>query len=267
MRKSIGNDSASFEAAPSTFWERVAQTRWGRYLSSAEEEALRGAASIVRPGTALDVGCDGGRWSHLLVSLGWSTICVDVSAEAVELCRARLPSAYCVLIQPDDRSFPVADKSIDLFLAYEVEPVTNASWFISEVDRVLSPDGILVCTICNGTSLRGALYRAHMALRSRRRRNHAYSGASFQDMRRELRQRGFDLLQQEGLGWAPFKRCSNARLIPYLVWIERALGLRRLVRFSPLVLVVAQTASRAATSANNRPVAVRRSSANRRSRR
>src|SRR2546421_12626412 len=106
----------------STFWEQIAQTRWGRYLSSAEEAALRSAASSLRPGTALDVGCDGGRWSQLLVSLGWSIICADVGAEAIELCRARIPSAQCVLTEPDDKSLPVADGSIDLLLAYEVEP-------------------------------------------------------------------------------------------------------------------------------------------------
>jgi hypothetical protein len=47
------------------------------------------------------------------------------------------------------------------------------------------------------------------------------------------------LLFKEGLGWAPFNRHSDSRLIPYFTWLEQVVGLRRLVRFSPLVVVVA----------------------------
>src|SRR5262245_44827966 len=96
----------SLDVVPGTFWERAAQTRWGRYISSAEEAVLRTAASSIRPGTALDIGCDGGRWSQLLVSLGWSLVCADVRVDAVELCQVRVPSAHCVLMKSDCNSLP-----------------------------------------------------------------------------------------------------------------------------------------------------------------
>lgn len=55
-----------------TFWERVnVTTRWGRYLTSVERSAVLRAASMAdAPGTSLEVGCDGGRWSSLLASKG-----------------------------------------------------------------------------------------------------------------------------------------------------------------------------------------------------
>jgi SAM-dependent methyltransferase len=212
---------------PVTFWEHAAQKRWGRYLTSAEKAALETAASGVRPGTSLEVGCDGGRWSQLLAALGWSTICVDVKEEAVELCR-------------DDSSFPVADSSVNLLLVYEVPPVTNSPWFASEAARVLEPGGMLVCTITNPASIRAAVYRAcTLVSASRRRWLITYEGPTFQGVRRDLEEHGFNLLFKEGLGWAPFNRHSDSRLIPYFTWLEQVVGLRRLVRFSPLVVVVA----------------------------
>jgi SAM-dependent methyltransferase len=239
------NGTDAPDSLPGTFWEQAAQKRWGSYLTSAEKAALETAASSVRPGTSLEIGCDGGRWSQLLAALGWSTICVDISAEAVELCRLRIPSARCLLVKSDDRSFPVADSSVDLLLVYEVPTVTNSPWFAAEAARVLEPGGMLVCTITNPASIRAAAYRAAtLVSASRRRWRITYEGPTFQDARRDLEAHGFNLLRQEGLGWAPFNRHSDSRLIPYFTWLEQVVGLRRLVRFSPLVVVVA---SRTAT--------------------
>jgi hypothetical protein len=47
-----------------TPWERENAMRWGRYLAAAEQRALElGAALVACPGAALEVGCEGGRWS------------------------------------------------------------------------------------------------------------------------------------------------------------------------------------------------------------
>jgi SAM-dependent methyltransferase len=224
------------DTVPGTFWEQAAQKRWGRYLSSAEKAALETAASSVRPGTSLEIGCDGGRWSQLLAALGWSTICVDVREEAVELCRLRIPSARCLLVKPDDSSFPVGDSSVNLLLVYEVAQVTNSPWFAPEAARVLEPGGMLVCTFANPASIRGAVYRVSAS----HRRWSTYGGHPFQDVRRNLEAHGFNLLLTEGLGWLPFSRQSDSRLIPYFAWLEQAVGLRRLVQFSPYVVVVAR---------------------------
>lgn len=234
------NGPGALASSPATFWEQVAQTRWGRYLTSAETAALETAASSVQPGTSLDIGCDGGRWSQLLAALGWSTICVDVREEAVELCRLRIPAARCLLAKSDDRSFPVADSAVNLLLVYEVPGLPSSPWFASEAARVLEPGGMLVCAICNPASIRGAAYRAFMLVSASRRRWPVYNGPPFQHFQRDLEAHGFSMLLKEGLGWAPFSRCSDSRLIPYFTWLEQVVGLRRMVRFSPYVVVVAR---------------------------
>ena len=69
---------------PSTPWEVVATTRWGRYTTEVVESAVRAGAEIARtPGAALEVGCEGGRWSRLLSNMGWSLTCTDIDAEVL----------------------------------------------------------------------------------------------------------------------------------------------------------------------------------------
>jgi SAM-dependent methyltransferase len=235
MEASIANPPT-----PDTLWEQVARTRWGHYLSSAEESALNTAAASAHVGSALEIGCDGGRWSQMLASLGWSVTCVDVREEAVELCRTRMPFARCLLVASDEESFPVPAGSVDLLLVYEVPPVTNSEWFAAEAARVLKPGGVLACTISNPASLRGAVYRVRMPLSASRRKNKTYAGPSYREVWRTLEAQRFDLLFAEGLGWAPFSRGSDSRLITGFTRLEKVLGLRRLVRFSPLVIVVAK---------------------------
>jgi SAM-dependent methyltransferase len=223
-----------------TFWEKAAGTRWGRYLSNAESAALTDAVADVVPGIALDIGCDGGRWSQSLAERGWSNICLDVRPDAVERCRKRLPHASCLLADADDSSLPVADRSVHLVVAYEVAPVTQAPWFPPEAARVLDSGGLLVCTLYNRTSARGLTYRLLTQVDTRRREINPYGDRSYSRIRADLRAHGFELLELQGLGWAPFPRLSDSWLVPCFTWLERLAGLRRLVRFSPLIIVVAR---------------------------
>ncbi len=52
---------------PTTLWEKVAETTWGAYISALEENLIRRAGKMAPIGTVLDVGCEGARWSKLLV--------------------------------------------------------------------------------------------------------------------------------------------------------------------------------------------------------
>jgi ubiquinone/menaquinone biosynthesis C-methylase UbiE len=104
-------------------------------------EFVRGLGSAER---ALDLGCGDGRLSALL-DAGSLTI-ADVSAVALERARRRLPQAHAVELDPD-APLPIEDGSFDLVLCAEtLEHVRDVQLFLSEIRRVLQPEGRLAIT-------------------------------------------------------------------------------------------------------------------------
>lgn len=95
-------------------------------------------------GTALEVGCDGGRWSTLMREHDWELMCTDIDAGALAVCKRRLPDARCFLVAPEDEALPQADNEADLILVYAVGSVVSSNWFVPEASRVLAPGGLLV---------------------------------------------------------------------------------------------------------------------------
>src|SRR2546427_2835608 len=146
--------------APRTYWEGAARTRWGAYITRHEErEFLRTLALAEPPSEALEIGADGGRWALQLRQRGWRPTCTDVNPTTLAVCQARIPEARCVVVQPADTRFPVDDASVRLLVVIEVAPVSEAVWFPREAARVLEPGGILIATLLNPVSARGAFYR------------------------------------------------------------------------------------------------------------
>jgi SAM-dependent methyltransferase len=243
-----GAEAAREQPAPpigATAWERVsALSEFGRYRSVVQREALRRATALTGGGTALDIGCAEGRWSMELRDLGWELICADTNQGSLETCRARLPDARCVLTLPTSATLPAGDGSLRLLLAYEVPPVTQASWFADEASRVLEPGGALVCTFQNRLSWRGVAVRAHCLVSARRRARgggggDSYEGPTYHGFQKTLLSRGFRIVHEEGIAWIPLSSSSDSRLVWTFSELERSLGLRRRVALSPTIVVVA----------------------------
>jgi len=78
-----------------TFTERVGvTTRWGRYLTSLERQSVSEALrNFSAPSNALEVGCQGGRWSEMLAGKGWRVTCTEVDESVLRGCQARIPTA------------------------------------------------------------------------------------------------------------------------------------------------------------------------------
>lgn len=223
----------------------MAESRWGAYVTDREREHLLDALGRVEPGVSLEVGCEGGRWSHLIRERGWQVICTDVDESSLALCRARLPDAECIHVEPDGRTLPVDDESVRLLLIYEVAPVMDSDWILAEAARALEPGGLLVCSTWNPRSARGAAYRllAHVSKRENegvRRFQDYYQGPPHGRFRKQLEARGFDIRRERGLCWFPFGRSSDSRLVGPATTMENALGLARLPTWSPWVLSIAQ---------------------------
>jgi SAM-dependent methyltransferase len=220
-----------------TYWERVALTRWGSYLSGIERSVLLKAAGMAdRPGIALEIGSEGGRWAALLLREGWQVVCTDVRAEMLELCQRRMPAARCVLVRPDAITISAETGTIDMVICVEVPPVVSAHWFAEEASRVLRPGGVLVGAMENRSSYRAALHR----LFRRRRCDAGFYRTAYPGLRNRLRREGFALIHEEGCCWLPFTRSSDSAFIPALVRLEERIGLRRLAAVGPWVAFIAQ---------------------------
>jgi ubiquinone/menaquinone biosynthesis C-methylase UbiE len=228
-------------AGDKTFWEGVAESRWGAYVSDIEERAILKAHDLCRkPATALEIGCEGGRWSKVLADLGWNMICTDINDQTLTICKKRIPQANCILVKPDDNELPCESESVALLLSIEVAPVIKADWFINEAFRVLQNGGLMVGVFFNLLSFRGLF--AHTA--SLLTGTFGYYSLSYPSWRKKLLSNGYSVLYEEGYCWFPFRRASNSVFVPYFVRIEKELGLRKLVRISPWIVFIAQKASR-----------------------
>lgn len=220
-----------------TLWEEVACTRWGSYVTGIEERAILKAHALSgAPARAIEIGVEGGRWSRLLSDRGWAMTCTDVDGEVLAICKKRIPSADCILVDPSDCKLPCESESMKLLLCIEVPYVMNQDWFVEESTRVLQNGGIVVGVFLNRLSLRGLYVHARR-----------FFAGIFDDYklfypswRKQLLRKGYTMLYEEGYCWFPFGRSSNSPLVPFFVHIEKWLGLRRIIRFSPWIVFIAR---------------------------
>ena len=219
------------------FYDRVAETRWGKYLSSVERDVILAAHQLCGvPTVALDVGAAGGRWSELLAERGWEIICTDINASSLERCRERIPGATCIRANPHDTTLPCATESIGLLLCIEVFQVIPNAWFISEASRTLKPNGLIVGVFNNKLSWRGYIHHVLSVARNQ----FDYYDTSYYQWRRKLREAGFQVMREEGLCWFPLSRTSDSPLVSLCTSVESRIGLRHLPIVSPWIVFTAQ---------------------------
>ncbi len=101
-------------------------------------------SSLTPAGRALDLGCGDGRLSEAIEAD--SLTIADVSEAALTRARARLPHASAVALEPD-APLPLCDNAFDLVLCTEtLEHVRDVQLLLSEIRRVLCPEGRLALT-------------------------------------------------------------------------------------------------------------------------
>lgn len=229
--------SSALTKSDQTYWEEVAKTSLGSYITDIERRLILFSSSMLsKAGRALEVGCEGGRWSRLLADLGWIMTCADVDEKALRVCKEKVPESTCVLTSQDSETLPVETTSLQLLLCVEVRQVIQSEWFGAEAARVLQKDGLVVGVFWNSRSIRALFHRAD----ARRTGSVDYYSYSYSAWRKRFKSLGFQFVKEEGFCWLPFKRASNSKLVPFFTGLERALRLRKLPGLSPWVMFVAR---------------------------
>ncbi|MCL6606426.1 MAG: class I SAM-dependent methyltransferase [Paenibacillus sp.] len=111
------------------------------------------ASQFVKGKVILDIACGSGYGTDLLAKSGASKIYgVDISQEAVDFCLQNYKSLSTEFIVGNVIDIPLPSRSIDLVVSFEtIEHVNELEQrkFLSEIKRVLKPDGGLIISTPN----------------------------------------------------------------------------------------------------------------------
>jgi ubiquinone/menaquinone biosynthesis C-methylase UbiE len=210
-----------------THWETAAKTRMGKYLTNLETAFINKSISLQTDNLAImDLGAEAGRFS-LLASKQKATV-VSIDLDPYALRRLRLKDKQVNIIQADARKLPIRDTVFDITFMIEVlDYIPELQEAFEECKRTLKPEASSILSFGNKTSLKAKL-------KSMQGKSYRHSYRQVIDC---LKKTGFTICRKTGYSWLPFGRTSQSPLVPISAGIERFLGFRRIVRFSPWVIV------------------------------
>lgn len=107
-------------------------------------------------GRLLDVGCGWGEYPSIMSHLGWQVVGVEISRQAVVLGQEKYGlDVRCGTVE--SQQFP--DQSFDVVTLWDVlEHLAYPSETLSEIYRILRPEGWLLITVPNSWSLQAHLF-------------------------------------------------------------------------------------------------------------
>lgn len=102
--------------------------------------------------TVLDIGCGAGHGSNVLAGKFKKVHGVDISPEAVEYAKEFWQLPNIEFSVGDSLTIPFPDNTFDVVVAFEVfEHLTDWQKFLSEIKRVLKPEGLVYISTPNKT--------------------------------------------------------------------------------------------------------------------
>jgi SAM-dependent methyltransferase len=124
---------ATHYGAPATFNNRL--------------KNIYGQTLKLRPKALLDIGCGNGILLGEFLKAGINAQGVDVSKEAVNICKGK---GFCATEIEPEQPLPFSDAHFDVITCSEViEHVFSPDFLLEEIYRILSPDGYLILTTPN----------------------------------------------------------------------------------------------------------------------
>lgn len=121
-------------------WDKDYRSR-GRLWGSATKDL----PDLNEGSAVLELGCGDGKTLSAMAGRGWRIAALDISAEALRLCRIAAPNAFLLLA--DARRLPFRDESFDAVFAFHITGhllLAGRKMISSEVIRVLRKGGKLI---------------------------------------------------------------------------------------------------------------------------
>jgi len=217
-------------------WDDASMSRMGRYLTSRALGFINRSLPAHLKGSLLDLGCGTGKLSRPMASRGFDVISLEYDHVPLALFRQRDPQAQ--LVQADAQYLPFKDESFDVILAVEMlDYLPDRPRFYTEAWRTLKPGGLMLATLTNRRSIKGALYEAYLR-KQRRERIRRYYEMNLEQGLTEIRKAGFEIGPAWGYNWNILPRNTNSRLVELCSSVERLFKLENIPSLSPLVFVV-----------------------------
>lgn len=221
------------------WWDIQSNNRFGTYIEGYEKMGLDKCLRLLPQSsikTVLDFGCGSGNWSLYIQKEScckFRVIGIDIDKEALALYKKRVPSSSSILTSPNDSSLPLEKESVDLIIVFQA-PFTK-NWFFKEAHRVLKHNGVLVGTLLNKTSWRGALQRIKATLW----KTENPFVVSLIELKERTKSEGFEMIFSRGFGWIPVpSRQNNSLLISIFGLLEKILFLGSIKALSPNLVFI-----------------------------
>lgn len=108
------------------------------------------AEEIVKGKTILDIASGSGYGTNLLAKSAKKAYGVDVSEEAISYAKNNYAADNIEFILGDGEKIPLADNSVEVVVTFEtIEHIKDYKKFMSEIRRVLTPDGVAIVSTPN----------------------------------------------------------------------------------------------------------------------
>jgi len=114
---------------------------------------------MIEGNSVLDVGCAAGHLTLHIAKKGFKVLGIDVLEDSIKIAREfnSDPNASYEVRNLIENSFP--SESFDCITFLEtIEHVENPSGFLKEFNKILKPNGVLIVSTPNATSLKNILY-------------------------------------------------------------------------------------------------------------
>ena len=108
------------------------------------------AAELVAGKTVLDIACGTGYGTQMLAGKAQKVYGIDISPEAIDYATAKFTAGNLSYAVGRAEQIELPDASVDVVVSFEtLEHITDYKQFLSEIKRVLKPDGLAIISTPN----------------------------------------------------------------------------------------------------------------------